>query len=108
MHVNSSSFGIRPDSGLISDISRIGSFGIAFPFMLYGLWCALVSEWKSRTQYEKSEVILFVLFVLGYTGIHLLSWALIRYRLPVDAVLLIFAAFGIVKLVNKIPSFELK
>ena len=27
-----------------------------------------------------------------YTAIHLLSWALIRYRLPVDAIALVFAA----------------
>jgi hypothetical protein len=102
-------FWYSSDSSLISNISRIGSFGIGLPFMLYGLWRALVSDWKSRSMYEKWGIALLVLFVLGYTGIHLLSWALIRYRLPVDAVLLVFAAFGIEKLVNQyIPSLELK
>jgi hypothetical protein len=100
-------FWYSSDSGLVSNISRIGSFGISLPFMLYGLWLALVSDWKFRSLYEKWGITLLVLFILVYTGIHLLSWALIRYRLPVDAVLLIFAAFGIHKLINKIPSIEL-
>jgi hypothetical protein len=34
-----------------------------------------------------------------YTLIHLLSWAQIRYRLPVDAVLLLFAAIAMADLV---------
>jgi hypothetical protein len=97
-----------PNSGLISNISRVGSFGIFLPFMLYGLWSALVSDWKSRTSNERWGIVLLVLFVLSYTAIHLFSWALIRYRLPVDAVLLVFAAFGIQKLVNKSPFIELK
>lgn len=41
-------------------------------------------------------------FITLYTAIHLLSWALIRYRLPVDAVLIIFAALGIVDIVTRI------
>jgi len=92
------------DSGLISNVSRMGSFGISLPFMLYGLWCALVSNWKSNTTYEKWGIALLVFFVLGYTTIHLLSWALIRYRLPVDAVLLVFAALGIEKLASQYIS----
>ncbi len=95
-------FKFWPSSGssLISNISRVGSFGISLPFMLYGLWRALVSDWKSSSAYQKWGVALLVLFALGYTAIHLFSWALIRYRLPVDVVLLVFAAFGIEKLVN--------
>ena len=33
-----------------------------------------------------------------YTLIHLLTWALIRYRLPVDAVLVVFGGAGLVDL----------
>jgi hypothetical protein len=39
-----------------------------------------------------------------YTLIHLLTWTLIRYRLPVDAVLLIFAALTIVEIANRIKQ----
>ena len=101
-------FWYSQDSSLVSNISRIGSFGVGLPFMLYGLWSVLITDWKLRSGYEKWGIALLILFILSYTGIHLLSWALIRYRLPVDAVLLIFAAFGIVKLVNKISFIELK
>jgi hypothetical protein len=39
---------------------------------------------------------LLYLYVAIYTLVHLLSWTLIRYRLPVDAVLVIFAAVAVV------------
>jgi hypothetical protein len=34
--------------------------------------------------------------------IHLLSWALIRYRLPVDAVLIVFAGLAFVDLYTRL------
>jgi hypothetical protein len=43
-----------------------------------------------------------MLFASIYTLIHLLSWALIRYRLPVDAVLLIFAALALVDIAQRL------
>jgi len=33
-----------------------------------------------------------LLFMVVYVGVHLASWAGIRYRLPTDAVALVFAA----------------
>ncbi len=35
------------------------------------------------------------LFIVLYTMLHLVSWANVRYRLPVDAFLILFAAYGI-------------
>ena len=90
------------DSGTISNISRVGSFGIALPFILFGLWVAVTSEWRSRDGYQRSGILLLLSFVIVYVGIHLVSWALIRYRLPVDAVLLVFASLGIHKLTGKV------
>jgi hypothetical protein len=81
------------DSGLLSNMTRMLSFGLALPFMLYGLLIAL-RRWRAW--------LLLYLFVVVYSGIHLLSWALIRYRLPVDAVLLVFAAYGLVDLLHRI------
>jgi hypothetical protein len=80
------------DSGTISNISRVFSFGILLPFMLVGFFYYL-----RRSLFN--ETLILYLFVITYTGIHLLTWALIRYRLPVDAVLLIFSAAAMVKLV---------
>lgn len=80
-----------PESGLISNLSRVFSFGILLPFMLFGVIYYLR---RSLT----NETLLLYLFMVTYTGIHLLTWALIRYRLPVDAILLVFSAAAIVKL----------
>jgi hypothetical protein len=91
-----------PYSSLVSNISRVGSFGVALPFMLYGLWASIRLVWKSKDGEQRSEIILLYLFICVYTAVHLVSWALIRYRLPVDAVLLIFAAYGLVDLGKRV------
>ena len=92
-------------SGIISNTSRVASFGIILPFMLYGLFLA----WRKSPSGDGSRFVnlltspagLLVLFALVYTSIHLLTWALIRYRLPVDAVLIPFAALAISDLTSR-------
>lgn len=74
------------DSSLFSNVARVSSFAVALPFIVYGLIVA-ARRWR--------KWILLYLFVGVYTAIHLLSWALVRYRLPVDAVFLMFAAYGL-------------
>jgi len=96
------------DSGLVSNISRVGSFGISLPFILYGLWLEATRFWKSQTSAQRWSVILLLCFALVYTSIHLISWTLIRYRLPIDAVLLIFAALSINYLADKFHSRFIK
>jgi len=80
------------ESGLISNLSRVLSFAILAPFMIYGLASSLRRSLSS-------EALILYIFVGAYTAIHLLTWALIRYRLPVDAVLLVFAgaAVGVIQ-----------
>jgi hypothetical protein len=51
-------------------------------------------------------VTLVYLFLLLYTGIHILTWTLIRYRLPVDAVLLAFAGLALLDLFLRIPVLK--
>ncbi len=83
------------ESGLISNLSRILSFGILWPFMAYGLIYHL------RRAFSSKALILY-LFIVIYTGIHLLTWTLIRYRLPVDAILLVFAGVAVIDLYEKL------
>lgn len=90
------------DSGLISNVSRVGSFGLFLPFMLYGLYRALTRQRKPGLALISDPVFLLVLFMLIYSGIHILSWALIRYRLPVDALLTIFAGLAFTDIYNRI------
>ncbi len=91
-----------PDSGFISNVARVASFGLLLPFMVYGLWVAFGVLRRPITRGQQSAIVLLMGFCLGYTGIHLLTWTLIRYRIPVDAVLVVFAALGIVDLVWRI------
>jgi 4-amino-4-deoxy-L-arabinose transferase-like glycosyltransferase len=87
------------ESGLISNLTRVGSIGLLLPFMLYGLILALYRNWSWRILQQ--DMALVLLFGLVYTGIHVLSWALIRYRLPVDAVMLVFAGYALVDLAQR-------
>lgn len=92
-------------SSLISNISRVGSFGILLPFMLYGLWISFPRLRKPYFERQGVYISIVYLFIVVYTSIHLLSWTLIRYRLPIDAFLIIFAAASIENIVTKwIPT----
>ncbi len=89
-----------PESDLISNLSRIASFALLLPWMIYGL----ILSWQRTVQNyiaSKSSSFLLQLYALLYTAIHLMSWSLIRYRLPVDAILILFAAFGILHIVSR-------
>jgi hypothetical protein len=64
--------------------------------MLYGLLRTLREGLTSL----KTPFFLLYLFMLVYTGIHILIWTLIRYRLPLDAILIMFAGYALVDLVT--------
>lgn len=84
------------ETGLISNLARVLSFGLLWPFMVYGLLRTLFRG--RRLTLDVHAALLLLLFATVYTAIHLLSWALIRYRLPVDAVLLVFAGLTVQEL----------
>jgi 4-amino-4-deoxy-L-arabinose transferase-like glycosyltransferase len=93
-------------SGLISNVSRVGSFGLALPFMIYGLFLAVKRVWSEKgnriVNLLTSPTGLLILFAVIYTSIHVLTWTLIRYRLPVDAALIPFAGLAIYDLYSRI------
>jgi hypothetical protein len=92
------------ESTLVSNLARVGSFGLFLPFMVHGLYLSLRACWQARDPRQRAALILLYLFMVVYTGIHLLSWALIRYRLPVDAFALSFAAYSLVELTTRYQS----
>ena len=92
------------DSELVSNVSRVASFGLFLPFMLYGLYLALRQRFASWRDWLASPFTLLYLFILVYTGIHMLTWTLIRYRIPVDVMLVIFAGYGLVDLVERVMA----
>jgi len=87
-------FWYSPESSMLSNISRIGSFGIFLPFMLYGLFLS-IKRTSSFWNLVTSPQGLLILFALVYSGVHILTWTLIRYRLPVDAALIPFAGLAL-------------
>ena len=90
------------DSGMVSNISRVGSFGLFLPFMLYGLLLTLKQSFVSWRERLASPFTLLYLFMLVYAGIHILTWTLIRYRIPVDVILVIFAGYGLLDIGERV------
>lgn len=82
-----------PTSPLQSNLTRVLSFGVALPFAVIGIVQWLRQRRSFDTCAQDAAVLLLGFFVV-YVAIHLLSWTGIRYRLPVDPVLLIFGSFG--------------
>jgi 4-amino-4-deoxy-L-arabinose transferase-like glycosyltransferase len=107
-------------SGLSGNLLRLISFGIFLPFMIYGIYKAIkiwrISGYESTDEnpgssprcfkaWLKTPVALWLAFFVVYTAVHLASWASIRYRLPTDAVTIIFAGLGVADLLDKLfPS----
>jgi 4-amino-4-deoxy-L-arabinose transferase-like glycosyltransferase len=83
------------DTTLLHNIGRTGSFGLLLPFLLYGLVLAL-----RRPGFVKRNALLF-LFAAFYTVLHVMTWAMVRYRLPVDAALIPLAALAVTDLLNR-------
>ena len=91
-----------PESGTISNVARVISFGLLWPFMAIGLVRAFFRS--RRLAVDVHGASLLALFAAVYTAIHLLSWALIRYRLPVDAVLMVFAGLAVGELIARLRA----
>lgn len=77
------------NSSLISNLSRLFSFTLYFPFMLYGLFLSR-PHWRA--------CLLLYLYVAVDSSLSLISWSAPRYRLPSDAVMMVFAAIAVADL----------
>jgi hypothetical protein len=93
-------FEILPNAGssLLFNAGQLLSFVLFLPFMLLGIFIALhrrSATAPGRRWPLPDPVGLCLLFVVFYSLLHIFTWAMPRYRLPVDAVLLPFAALGL-------------
>jgi len=94
----------KASSSLIFNVGRLASFTLLLPFMVYGVWViGRGTRDKVRSTRLFSPPAFLLLFVVVYSLLHIFTWAMPRYRLPVDAVLLIFAAAGLSDLVMRMP-----
>jgi 4-amino-4-deoxy-L-arabinose transferase-like glycosyltransferase len=93
------------ETTLLHNLGRLLSFTLYLPFMLYGLYLAGRARLGSTeygirdTQYALRSMILvptglLYAFMLFYSTLHILTWAMPRYRLPVDAAAMPFAALA--------------
>ena len=87
------------DTALINNLGRVGSIGVLLPFMLAGLFIAVKNAgpkaqggWKN---FSVTPLAMTLVFMLFYSSLHILTWAMPRYRLPVDAVAIAFAALAL-------------
>jgi len=101
-----------PDTTLLHNIGRVGSFGLFLPFMLYGLWLALRRTGPGRTGgwvcFSVAPLALVLLFMVFYSLLHIFTWAMPRYRFPVDAVALPFAALAVAELIGRARRLDIK
>jgi hypothetical protein len=74
-----------------SNLMRALSFGLYLPFFIAGLVLSL-RDWRRS--------LLIYLFVAAFNLLHILTWPGIRYRLPVDAVLMPYAGLALVALLD--------
>ncbi len=77
------------NSSDLSNWSRLFSFGLYLPFMVYGVYL-------SRHQWRMCLPL--YLYVAFDTLLCLLTWSAPRYRLPTDAVMMVFAGLGVANL----------
>lgn len=85
------------ESSPISNLNRLLSFGLYLPFMIFGLGIS-TSRWRSYAP--------LYLFIVIHTGIHLLSWPSPRYRLSVDAVMMVFASLALIQLAKQFMTWR--
>jgi 4-amino-4-deoxy-L-arabinose transferase-like glycosyltransferase len=88
-----------PESGTASNVARVLSFGVCLPFMVAGVILALAGTGTGGPQGDRSlaGVGLVLAAASIYSLIHVLTWTLVRYRLPVDALLVPFAALAMTR-----------
>jgi 4-amino-4-deoxy-L-arabinose transferase-like glycosyltransferase len=96
------------DSSMMSNVSRVASFGLLWPFMLFGLVVGLGRPLRARGLRANAGALLLAGCAAVYTILHLLSWALIRYRLPVDGILIVFAGVGVVEVAERLAAWRLQ
>lgn len=84
------------ESSLISNLMRVFSYGLYLPFYIYGFILSF-REWRRYS--------LIYLFALVFSTMHILTWASIRYRLPIDAVMMPFAAVAVIDLITRIRTW---
>ena len=91
-------FALLPEksTSALHAVGRFVGFGLYGPFMAYGVVLSLARKEL------RAGASLALLFMLCYSTLHVFTWSMVRYRLPVDAVAMAFAALAVVDLYARI------
>ena len=100
------------DTSLLHNLGRLGSFAIFMPFMIAGIWMAIrrrrpLRKFDDWAHFFVEPAGIALTFMLAYCVLHVLTWAMPRYRLPSDAVAIPFAALAIAALIQRVKSTRL-
>lgn len=96
-----------PDTPLLHNVGRLVSFTACLPFVIYGSVLALTDAVREA---RKGGLMIFIgqpaVLLLGFSGfyalLHILTWAMPRYRIPVDAVTMPFVALAMTDLYRRV------
>lgn len=86
------------ETTLLHNAGRLLSFTLFLPAFVAGIWTAAHQnrrQSQDRVALWRQPAGLIFLFMLFYTVLHIFTWAMPRYRLPVDAVAMPFAALAL-------------
>ena len=78
-------------STLPANTLRVLSFGLLAPFSFAGIVLCM-TQWRRLAP--------IYLFAACHVGIHALTWAMVRYRVPLDPFLILFASYALVRLLD--------
>jgi hypothetical protein len=78
-------------------VARLASSGVCLPLFLFGILLIVKRRFRSIAGPRQAAGALLLLAFAGtYSMLHMVTWTLVRYRLPVDAVLMPFGALALV------------
>jgi hypothetical protein len=82
------------DSSPASNAARVLSFGLLLPFLVGGILITFRAGSAAEAVPAGAGLLLMIAGI--YSLLHLLTWTLVRYRLPVDAMVMPFAGVALV------------
>jgi 4-amino-4-deoxy-L-arabinose transferase-like glycosyltransferase len=74
-----------PRVPLWQNLLTIGSFGLALPFAVLHV---------ARRGWRRGAAMLFVILIASQSAVHIVFWSVIRYRMPIEPLVLALAAAG--------------
>jgi hypothetical protein len=94
-----------PESSPSSNVARLLSFGFAAPLMVIGV----VTAFRPRSEVDaacRSCARLLALVAIVHSAPYVLTWTLVRYRLPVDALLMPFVGSAVVTIADRLKMLR--